>query len=410
MLEFLKGKKASLFGYGLTTKTLAKIWGQKMGGFDIYDNSFKTSSKDEFGNALKPVSEFEPLQSALEIPSPGFPPKHELIKKARHLQSEYDFFYNAMPKSVWISGTNGKTTTTQMTGHLLQNIHSQMGGNIGVPLAKLDMGAKLWILETSSFTLHYTKTAKPEIYALLPITADHLSWHCTFKAYVRAKLSVLKRMNEGDVAIIPANLEKECQAKAYMIFYKDELDLAEKLSIDLKKIDFQSPFLLDAVMALGIEKILLDKTSYKKLNDFKLDPHKLEELKDSKKRLWVNDTKATNLDAVMAALGRYKGKKIHLIIGGDDKGVDLSALFDFMRGFEIELYAIGTSTAKMLKYAKNAGLKAYSCEFLEKAVELIAKNLGQNEVALLSPACASLDQFKSYAHRGEVFKECVKKI
>lgn len=409
-LEFLKGKRASLFGYGLTTKALAELWGQKMGGFDIYDDSFKTTSKDEFGNALKPVSEFEPEKSGLEIPSPGFVPQHKLIKKAKNLQSEYDFFYDAMPKSVWISGTNGKTTTTQMTQHLLQTINSQMGGNVGVPLARLDTSARLWILETSSFTLHYTKTAKPELYALLPITADHLSWHGTFKAYTRAKLSVLKRMNEGDVALLPANLEKECKSKASMIFYKDEFDLARILGIDTGKINFQSPFLLDAVMALSIEKILLDRTSYDVLNNFKLDPHKLEELKDSKKRLWVNDTKATNLDAVRSALKRYKGKKIHLIIGGDDKGVDLSELFHFMKGFEIELYAIGKSTNKMLEYAKNAGLKAHHCEFLEKAVEVIASKLAQDEVALLSPACASLDQFKSYAHRGEVFKECVKKI
>ncbi|HHY2378491.1 TPA: UDP-N-acetylmuramoyl-L-alanine--D-glutamate ligase, partial [Campylobacter jejuni] len=111
-----------------------------------------------------------------------------------------------------------------------------------------------------------------------------------------------------------------------------------------------------------------------------------------------------------AALSRYKDKKIHLIIGGDDKGVDLSNLFDFMKGFDIELYAIGISTEKMLDYAKKANLKAYKCEVLSKAVNEISNHLRVNEVALLSPACASLDQFNSYAERGKVFKECVNKI
>ena len=397
--------KKSLFGYGKTTKALAK----KFGGFDIYDDNFKESKQDEFGNTLLPVSEFDEKLSELEIPSPGFPKEHPLILRAKNLQSEYDFFYDAMPKSVWISGTNGKTTTTQMTQHLLAKIGSQMGANVGVPLAELDTYAKLWILETSSFTLHYTHTAKPEIYALLPITADHISWHGSFEAYAKDKLSVLRRMNESDVAILP-ELYANADTKAHIISYKDAEDLAQKLGIDTKQIHFKPPFLLDAIMALSIEKILLDTTNYELLNSFIMEKNKLEEFYDELGRLWVNDTKATNEDALIQALKRYKDKKIHLIIGGDDKGVDLSGVFEFMRDFDIELYAIGISSDKMMAYAKNHHLKAYKCEFLEKAVSEISKKLKLDEVALLSPACASLDQFSSYAQRGEVFKESVKAL
>lgn len=396
----------SLFGYGKTTRAIAEILGKKFGGFDIYDDKFQEKSQDKWGNHLLNPKDFNELTSKLEIPSPGFPPNHILVKKAKNLQSEYDFFYDAMPKSIWISGTNGKTTTTQMATHLLSRIGAVMGANVGIPLAQLDTNAKIWILETSSFTLHYTKIAKPEIYALLPISADHLSWHGNFENYVKDKLSVLKRMNECDVAILP-EIYAKTPTKAYIISYKDEVDLAKKLNIDIEKISFKSPFLLDAVMALAIEKILLDTLSYELLNHFVMEKNKLEELKDSQNRLWVNDTKATNENAVMAALNRYKDKKIHLIIGGDDKGVDLSALFDFMKAFDIELYAIGISTEKMLDYALKANLKAHKCEILEKAVEEISKTLKTNEVALLSPACASLDQFSSYAERGEVFKKCI---
>ncbi|TKX30439.1 UDP-N-acetylmuramoyl-L-alanine--D-glutamate ligase [Campylobacter estrildidarum] len=401
--------KISLFGYGKTTRAIAKNLSDKFGIFHIYDDQFQSTTQDEFGNYLLNPKEFDEKLSDLEIPSPGFPPNHTLIKKAKNLQSEYDFFYDAMPRSVWISGTNGKTTTTQMITHLLSRIGAIMGGNVGIPLAELDAHSKLWVLETSSFTLHYTHTAKPEIYALLPISADHLSWHGNFENYVKDKLSVLERMNECDVVILPKIYEKT-PTKAYIIAYEDEKDLASKFGIDINKISFKSPFLLDAVMALTIEKILLDTLSYDLLNQFVLEKNKLEELFDTQGRLWVNDTKATNESAVMAALNRYKDKKIHLIIGGDDKGVDLSTLFEFMKKFDITLYAIGISTQKMLDYAKNADIKIIKCEILSKAVEEISKVLQKNEVALLSPACASLDQFSSYIERGKTFKECISKI
>lgn len=401
--------KISLFGYGKTTQAIAKNLVNKFGPFDIYDDHFQEENKDEWGNRLLNPKKFDEKLSELEIPSPGFPPNHTLIKKAKNLQSEYDFFYDAMPKSIWISGTNGKTTTTQMATHLLSHVGAVMGANVGFPLAELDLNAKIWILETSSFTLHYTHTAKPEIYALLPISADHLSWHGNFENYAKDKLSVLERMNECDIAILP-EIYAKTPTKAYIISYKDEFDLAQKMNINIEKISFKSPFLLDAVMALSIEKILLDTLSYELLNHFVMEKNKLEELQDNQGRLWVNDTKATNENAVMAALERYKDKKIHLIIGGDDKGVDLSTLFDFMKDFNIELYAIGVSTQKMLDYALKANLKAHKCEFLENAVQEISKTLKNNEVALLSPACASLDQFSSYAQRGEKFKEYVSKI
>ncbi len=401
--------KISLFGYGKTTQAIAKNLVDKFGPFDIYDDHFQEENEDEWGNRLLNPKKFDEKLSELEIPSPGFPPNHTLIKKAKNLQSEYDFFYDAMPKSIWISGTNGKTTTTQMATHLLSHVGAVMGANVGFPLAELDLNAKIWILETSSFTLHYTHTTKPEIYALLPISADHLSWHGNFENYAKDKLSVLERMNECDIAILP-EIYAKTPTKAYIISYKDEFDLAQKMNIDIEKISFKSPFLLDAVMALSIEKILLDTLSYELLNHFVMEKNKLEELQDNQGRLWVNDTKATNENAVMAALKRYKDKKIYLIIGGDDKGVDLSTLFDFMKDFDIELYAIGVSTQKMLDYALKANLKAHKCEFLENAVEEISKVLKNNEVALLSPACASLDQFNSYAQRGEKFKEYVSKI
>ena len=213
-------------------------------------------------------------------------------------------------------------------------------------------------------------------------------------------------MNENNVAILP-KMYANTPTKAHIISYEDEVELAKKMEIDLSQISFKAPFLLDALLALSIEKILLDSLSYELLNSFVMEKNKLEELLDTQNRLWVNDTKATNQAAVMEALKRYQFQKIHLIIGGDDKGVDLSDLFSFMQGLNIELYAIGVSCEIMMAYAKKFKLNATKCEFLPKAVEEISKKLKVGEVALLSPACASLDQFSSYLERGECFKKSI---
>ncbi len=396
--------RKSLFGYGKTTKAIAK----RFKDFEIFDDSFKQKSKDEFGNILLPSSFFDPLKSSLEITSPGIPPSHPLIKKAKNLISEYDFFKDDFPFSIWISGTNGKTTTTQMLGDLLKNKNALTGGNIGTPLANLDKNAKIWILETSSFTLHYTNEVYPNIYLLLPVKPDHISWHGSFKAYEEAKLKPLLKMREGEAAIIPKKYEN-FSSNAFKITYESTKDLANYMGIDIFKINFKEPFLLDAVMALSVQKILFDEIDYEKINAFKIGEHKLQEFLDSKKRVWVNDSKATNIDATIEAVKRYENQKIHLILGGDDKGVDLRRLFEFLEDKDVKIYAIGTNSEKIVKLSKEIGKETHLCRFLKTAVKEIDKSLKKDEIALLSPAAASLDQFKSYAQRGEIFiKEVLK--
>ncbi len=396
--------KKSLFGYGNTTKALAKS-----GGWDIFDDKFTCKTEDEFRNTLLPTNEFDPEKSSLEIPSPGFNPKHPLIKSAKNLISEYDYLFDDMPVSVWISGTNGKTTTTQMLQHLLCVRGSLEGGNIGTPLASLDKTAPIWILETSSFTMHYTKKAYPNIYLLLPITQDHLDWHKDFKEYEDAKLSPLKRMEKGSVTVLPKKYEG-IKTNAYCIFYEDEKSLAKEFDIDLEKLHVKEPFLLDALLALACEEVLYQTKSINKLNNFKIDHHKMEELNDKKGRLWVNDTKGTNDDATKAALKRYKDKKIHLILGGVDKGLDMSELFTYMQNLNISIYAIGDTCEKIATYAQKFNIKVFTCKNIKTAVQTIDQSLKIGEVALLSPATSSFDQFSSYKHRGEFFMECVEKI
>lgn len=395
-------KNISLFGYGGTTKSLTALFPDAI----FYDDKCHKPFRDENGFMVRPSSDFDPIDSEMEIPSPGIAPSNPLIKQAKNLISEYDCFADTTPLKIWISGTNGKTTTTQMMQHLLKNKGSQEGGNIGTPLAKLDTDASMWILETSSFTMHYTNTARPNIYVLLPLSPDHLSWHGSMQEYVDAKLKPLAKMCEGEIAIVP-EVYKNIKTEAHLITYKDEDDLAKHFGIEREKLNFKGAFLADALLAMAVEKILFDKIDYEKINSFVLDPHRQEELRDAKNRLWVNDTKATNLDATIAALKRYKDSFIHLILGGDDKGVDLSELFEFLQTLNIKIYTIGSNKDKLIDLASKHGVLSQKCLHLSDAIKQINLHLQENEVALLSPAAASLDEFSSYAQRGNEFKEAV---
>lgn len=424
--------KPTLFGYGLTTKAIAKKLG---GNCTFYDDNCKETYIDEENNTIHPSDLFSPDESELEVTTPSLPPKHPLIQKAKHLLSEYDYFLgrvlcphntknqnthtqsvlsgdntlHKIPFTIWISGTNGKTTTTQMLTYLLEKKGALSGGNIGTPLANLDENAPIWVLESSSFTLHHTQFASPDVYLLLPITPDHLDWHGTPQAYEADKLKPLRTMKEGELALVPKGLALP-QTDAYVVEYDSNDFLCNYFNLDVSKLHYKGAFLQDALLSLAITKVLFDETDYNLLNTFKRDSHRQEEFLDAKSRLWVNDSKATNIDATIQAIKGYADKHIHLILGGDDKGVDLKPLFQEMQNNILTLYTIGENSAKLLSLAKQYHIDAQESITIEVAVSKIDTTLKDGDVALLSPAAASFDQFKSYKHRGETFIELVKKI
>lgn len=400
----MENMKIACFGYGKTTRAIAK----RMGSCTFFDDKVTKPFIDEEGNQLKPVSEFDTRAFTHEIPSPGFPPSHPLIQSTSHLISEYDFFAPKMPFSIWISGTNGKTTTTQMVEHLLKDKGAISGGNIGTPLADLSPEAPIWILETSSFSMHYNEVARPNIYALLPVTPDHVSWHGSMEAYFEAKLKPLSMMKEGEAIILP-KMFADVPTKGFKILYENEKDLAKYFGFDASKIKFKGAFLMDAMIAMGIDKILYDRVDYDRINAFILDPHRQEEFRDTKNRLWVNDSKATNIDATLAALRTYGEFPIHLVLGGDDKGVELEELFIPLKKYELTVYAIGANATRLEALCKQYNIPCTLCNTLDVAVEQIKQKHNRQSVAMLSPAAASLDQFTSYAQRGNLFKELAQK-
>ena len=369
--------------------------------------------KDKFPDATlyddNDFNQYDLNSNEVTVVSPGIPPYNNMVLNSKNLISDYDLFASIMPFSIWISGTNGKTTTTQMCQHLLKEYGSIYGGNIGVPLSHLDEKAPIWILETSSFTLHYTNNTKPNIYILLPISEDHITWHGSFEEYKNAKLKPLSLMNENDIAIIP-NEFKDIKTNAHLITYNNSDDLCNYFGIEKNKIKFKEPFLLDAILAMATRKIIFDEINYELINEFVIDKHKVEEFKDSKNRLWIDDSKATNVDATINAIVPYKENSIHIILGGDDKGANLVPLFENIKDLDIFVYAIGTNSDKITKYCNEYNIKVENCFYLNIAIAKIDLVLKEDSVAMLSPAAASLDQFKSYAHRGNEFKNLVSKL
>jgi len=398
--------RPTLFGYGLTTKAIAKKLG---GGCTFFDDRTEEPYTDEEGNNILPSSLFDPDKSEVEVTTPSLKPSHPLIQKAKHLLSEYDYFAKEMPFSIWISGTNGKTTTTQMLTHLLEKRGAVSGGNIGTPLADLDTDTPIWVLESSSFTLHHTHIASPDIYLLLPITPDHLDWHGTPEVYEADKLKPLLTMKEGELALVPKGLNLP-KTNAYVVEYDSQEFLCDYFKLDASKLKYKGAFLEDALLSLAITKVLFDEADYDLLNTFKRDAHRQEEITDSKGRLWVNDSKATNLDATVQAVKGYAEQHIHLILGGDDKGVDLSPLFDVMKTLNLTLYTIGANNDKLLDLSNRYNIDVIEAKNIQTAIKQIDKVLTSDSVALLSPAAASFDQFKSYKHRGETFINLVKKL
>jgi len=401
-------RKPTLFGYGITTKAIAHSLG---GGCTFFDDNVQEAYCDSSHNQILPSHLFDPDESMLEVTTPSLKPTHPLIVAAQNLMSEYDYIFSQLskkPLNIWISGTNGKTTTTQMLTHLLEKRGAISGGNIGTPLAALDREAPIWVLESSSYALHHTRSASPNIYILLPITPDHLDWHGDEAQYEADKLRPLLTMREGELALIPKGLNVP-KTDAFVVEYDSIEFLAEYFNIDPDKINFNAAFLEDAMLALSVTRVLFDEVDYKAINNFVLDAHRQQEQKDLSGRLWVNDSKATNIDATIQAIKAYGDRPLHLILGGDDKGVDLTALFALFSSidgkYNISIYTIGANNDKLLDMAHIYAARVTSCRTLQKAVKAIDKNLKIDEVALLSPAAASLDQFSSYKERGEIFLE-----
>jgi UDP-N-acetylmuramoylalanine--D-glutamate ligase len=366
------------------------------------------------------------------VVSPGVPlDGHPVVEKANAagvpVIGDIELFAQAratLPphKVVGITGTNGKSTTTALIHHILQSagVPSLMGGNIGLPilsqppLAPSDRSVGVYVLELSSYQLELTFSLDCEVGVFLNLTPDHLERHGTMQDYAAAKARLFAMQSPGQTAVIDGMAERE-----YHI-----LDVAEDPIIVLledvvlgNQADWpalQGPHnrqnaaaAVAACAALGLTPAEIDAG----LKSYPGLAHRMERIAEKHGVLWVNDSKATNPDSTAPALAAYP--RTHWIAGGRaklaaDGGAGLEPLIPYL-GNVLGAYLIGEA-APLFAGALRGHVPVTLSETLDRAVRDAAAAAQPGDTVLLSPACASFDQFRDFEHRGDVFREAVEAL
>lgn len=340
---------------------------------------------------------------------------------------------------VAITGTNGKTTTTTLTGAIFKDAewNVTVAGNIGTAFADVvenAVGEKaVNVLEVSSFQLDTIKEFRPKVSVLLNITPDHLDRYKNYEAYIQSKFRIAENQKGHDIFIynhddeVVRSFAETVNVRTLGFSIKETLKQGAFLTddqmivrfgrereevISRDKIGIPGPHnLMNAMAAVliarsfGIEYESIRKT----LTSFKGVEHRIEFVRQFQGVKYYNDSKATNVDSVKYALQSFK-EPIVLIAGGKDKGNDYGAIKDLVTEHVKAIVTVGDG-AKNLEKAFKGIVPLHPAEYsMDKAIE-IAKSLAEKgDVVLLSPACASFDMFDNYEHRGRVFKELVNKL
>ena len=336
---------------------------------------------------------------------------------------------------VAITGSNGKTTTTALTGEVISmgGYESLVGGNIGTPAISLVGEATddtYSVLEISSFQLETIESFHPQIAVILNITPDHLDRHRNLQAYIAAKARIFENQTRDDYAVLNADdptclrLADDCRAHtrffsrkgelkhgAYVrngkIFWREE-ESGEQEIMPVGSITLKGAHNLENVLAAVCAGRLVSVEPHRirrAVEEFKAVEHRLEFVANIRGVDYYNDSKATNVDATTKALESFPAG-IHIILGGKDKGSDYSVLNPLLQQRARRVYTIGAAAPKIESQIAGAA-EIVHAETLENAVRRAAEAAAPGEVVLLAPACASFDQFENYEHRGRVFKEAV---
>jgi UDP-N-acetylmuramoylalanine--D-glutamate ligase len=375
----------------------------------------------------------------LIVVSPGVPVDAPPLVQARTLGEsvigEIELAAQFLPGPiVAITGSNGKTTTTTLSGEILTacGFSTLVGGNIGTPAISLVDRAKkedYVVLEVSSFQLETIQTFRPKVAVVLNVTPDHLDRHRTFQAYVDAKARIFENQNGDDFAVLNAD-DPTCvslgnRTKAQVCWFSRKKEVDQGASVRDGRVLFRKAGSQTEVMqvseiplkgAHNVENalagicvgMLLGGKAEKirsAVQKFKAVEHRLEFVASVRGVDFYNDSKATNVDATIKALESFPAN-IHIILGGKDKGSDYTVLNDLLRQRVKRVYTIGAAAAKIESQIRGT-TEIVHAETLDNAVRRAAGAAVPGDVVLLAPACASFDQFRSYEHRGQVFKEIV---
>jgi UDP-N-acetylmuramoylalanine--D-glutamate ligase len=354
------------------------------------------------------------------LKSPGVPAEAPVVAAARdrgmpvigELEAAWRMVGNPF---VAVTGTNGKTTVTELLGHIWRTAEEPVvvAGNVGTPLAAFAGGidpAATVVCECSSFQLEDSEAFAPECAVLLNITPDHLDRHGTLERYLDAKLRIFANQGPEDVAIHPdlSALVSEIPGDARPIPL-ERVDLPVEPS-ELGLLGAHNVANAKAAAAAAGAMGISEDAIAAALRSFRGVPHRLERIAEIDGVLYVNDSKATNVAAAAAALRAFPDRGVRVILGGSLKGGDFSGLTVPVAERAVGAYLIGEAAPRLahdLENVHGAEIALVTSGDLETAVASAAADADAGDVVLLAPACASFDAYRDYEQRGEHFRELV---
>ncbi|HWM13884.1 MAG TPA: UDP-N-acetylmuramoyl-L-alanine--D-glutamate ligase [Gaiellaceae bacterium] len=351
----------------------------------------------------------------LLVKSPGVPSEVPLVAAARRrgltVWSEVELGSRLLPNPVLgVTGTNGKTTTSELLGAIFRAAERPVAvaGNVGRPLTGLDgaLADGAWIVcELSSFQLEDLVSFRPRVAVLLNLTPDHLDRHGDLDGYRAAKLRIFENQREDDVAVLPRGFEA-VPGEARRIEFAADDPLPAEPRIPGEHNRENAAAATAAARAAGIP----DTAIAEGLRTFAGVPHRLELVRELDGVRWINDSKATNPEAAERALGAYP-PGLRVILGGSRKHTPFGGL---ARGAALAgvscAYLIGESADEIAEALAREGVRFRHSRDLESAVRDAREDAEPGDVVLLSPACASYDQFRDFEERGEQFRELVEAL
>lgn len=372
----------------------------------------------------------DPLERAR---AKGVPVIGEVELAARHITTPI----------VAVSGTNGKTTTTELVGRMLADsgLRVFVGGNIGTPLIEIagrDAGLGAIVAEVSSFQLDTTDTFAPHVAVLLNITPDHLDRYSSMQAYADSKAQLFKNQSGEDWTIFNGGDELvRCRAcgsagRKLCFAHQDhmalnsnlgaaiwndriELRISPKLGsvVHLNKTALCGPHNRENIAAAALACLAAGGSTdgiQKAVDQFKPSAHRLEWVRTINGIQFINDSKATNVDAVVRALECFT-QPVVLILGGRNKGYNFKALFAPVQRIVRKMIVVGESATLIAEAIGDAPCQGFELvEDMADAVQAAYRAARSGDVVLLSPACASFDMFTSYGQRGDVYRQCVEAL
>ncbi len=373
------------------------------------------------------------------VKSPGVPREAPVIAAALErgldVLGELELAWRTIPnRFVAVTGTNGKTTTVELLGHVYRTAGEPVAvaGNVGTPLSSLaetiDPDATV-VCEASSFQLEDTAAFAPECAVFLNFAPDHLDRHADLGAYLAAKLRVFASQGNDDVAVYNADdpalagtdlggcarrvafchgAAPECEvalAEGTLFYDGEPLIAVDELGLFGDHNVANAMAAATAALSMGLDRDAVREG----LRSFAGVPHRLEQVAEIGGVRFVNDSKATNVASALVGIGAFEGG-VHAILGGSEKGEPFSPLVEPIRETCVACYPIGATADRLaieLAPVVAAGVELHRCAGLEDAVRRAAAAAGPGEVVLLSPACASFDAFENFERRGDRFREIV---